>query len=121
MAYGVFRRAAGALFVVVAGVAFFGDALRGTPGLVQLGGPVLLAWAGLALLVRGPAGFQRPGPEEARALERLREGHSLEDALRELLREGRRVSAIKVHRRVTGSGLAEAKRAVEALAREYPA
>ncbi|MFF3430110.1 hypothetical protein [Streptomyces sp. NPDC002602] len=37
------------------------------------------------------------------------------DEVRALVREGRQVEAIRVHRRVTGSGLLEAKQAVEAL------
>ncbi|MET9887885.1 hypothetical protein ABZZ20_33045 [Streptomyces sp. NPDC006430] len=35
--------------------------------------------------------------------------------VRELVRAGRTIEAIRVHRRVTGSGLAEAKQAVDAL------
>ncbi|MGW7343306.1 hypothetical protein [Streptomyces sp. NPDC054854] len=37
------------------------------------------------------------------------------DEVRALMRDGRTVSAIKAYRGITGSGLAEAKRAVEAL------
>ncbi|MFJ3882966.1 hypothetical protein ACIPW5_36645 [Streptomyces sp. NPDC090077] len=37
------------------------------------------------------------------------------DEVRALVREGRTVSAIKVYRQITGAGLAEAKRAVDAL------
>ncbi|KOU62240.1 hypothetical protein ADK55_08800 [Streptomyces sp. WM4235] len=37
------------------------------------------------------------------------------DEVRALVRAGRQVEAIRVHRRVTGSGLLEAKQAVEAL------
>lgn len=38
------------------------------------------------------------------------------DEVRDLLRAGREIEAIKAYRRVTGAGLAEAKRAVDALA-----
>ncbi|MGE7385872.1 ribosomal protein L7/L12 [Streptomyces sp. NPDC004126] len=41
------------------------------------------------------------------------------DEVRALVRDGRTISAIKVYRQITGAGLAEAKRAVEAL--EAPA
>ncbi|MFF1557819.1 hypothetical protein [Streptomyces sp. NPDC058279] len=37
------------------------------------------------------------------------------DAVRALARDGRTIEAIRAHRRATGSGLAEAKQAVEAL------
>lgn len=37
------------------------------------------------------------------------------DDVRDLMRDGRTVSAIKRYREITGAGLAEAKRAVEAL------
>ncbi|RSS54443.1 hypothetical protein EF912_17170 [Streptomyces sp. WAC07061] len=37
------------------------------------------------------------------------------DEVRALVRDGRTISAIRVYRRITGAGLAEAKRAVEAL------
>ncbi|MFF3012699.1 hypothetical protein [Streptomyces sp. NPDC057939] len=37
------------------------------------------------------------------------------DEVRALMRDGRTVSAIKAYRGITGAGLAEAKRAVEAL------
>ncbi|MCX5195960.1 hypothetical protein OOK31_19025 [Streptomyces sp. NBC_00249] len=37
------------------------------------------------------------------------------DEVRALMRDGRTISAIKVYRGITGVGLAEAKRAVEAL------
>ncbi|MEU9718845.1 hypothetical protein [Streptomyces sp. NPDC047976] len=44
------------------------------------------------------------------------------DEVRALVRDGRTISAIKVYRQITGAGLAEAKRAVEALeAVEAPA
>ncbi|MGW0393392.1 hypothetical protein ACWDYJ_21325 [Streptomyces sp. NPDC003042] len=38
------------------------------------------------------------------------------DDVRALVRDGRTVEAIKAYRRITGAGLVEAKRAVEALA-----
>uniref|UniRef100_A0AAU2JUE5 Ribosomal protein L7/L12 C-terminal domain-containing protein n=1 Tax=Streptomyces sp. NBC_00049 TaxID=2903617 RepID=A0AAU2JUE5_9ACTN len=37
------------------------------------------------------------------------------DEVRALLRDGRTIEAIKVYRRITGAGLAEAKNAVEAI------
>ncbi|KOY56350.1 hypothetical protein [Streptomyces sp. XY332] len=37
------------------------------------------------------------------------------DEVRALVRDGRTVEAIRVHRRITGAGLLEAKQAVEAL------
>lgn len=99
-------------------MAFFGDALRDEPTHVQIGGPLLVAWSGLWLLVRHPSrGFTRPDSAEARAIERIESGASVEDTLRDLLRERRKITAIKVYRRVKGGGLAEAKDSVESLAR----
>ncbi|MCX4692497.1 ribosomal protein L7/L12 [Streptomyces sp. NBC_01408] len=42
--------------------------------------------------------------------------HPVTDDVRALLRDGRKIEAIKVYRQSTGAGLAEAKQAVEAIA-----
>jgi ribosomal protein L7/L12 len=45
------------------------------------------------------------------------ESHTLEGRVRALLREGRKIEAIKLYRDLTGTGLKDAKEAVEAIER----
>ena len=64
----------------------------------------------------------QPGRVE-RKLDRLLKHHGVEPAagaaaeIAELLKAGRKIEAIKLHRERTGAGLAEAKRYVEELER----
>jgi ribosomal protein L7/L12 len=59
-----------------------------------------------------------PRPEEVDDVSTSGPAHSLDGRVLALMREGRKIEAIKLYRDLTGAGLGEAKNAVEALERE---
>jgi hypothetical protein len=82
------------------------DVLRGTPGPVDFDTPL------------SPDDWAQDGPSRFSIGGRSRGPDWIPEALYDALRQGKMIHAIKIYRDVTGAGLAEAKAAVERIARE---
>jgi hypothetical protein len=86
------------------------------PGQLGLG---LVMFALGALARRRGWALYRPDPTVERIFERLRldQTYAASEAVKDLLRSGHEIAAIKVYRQASGVGLREAKEAVEAVDR----